>query len=159
MGISINLYRVSPAEKIEDLKTIDLELEKSSEAKVNLYKMTEDLALIFLDEPDPFRDLKTIPYKMLFGNGNQQVPGHPEIGGFIPSSEVRAITEWIGQNKMTDFEGFSKKYDSLSDEVRAQLEEIGSPGKEELYQGYAAPLINFYFAALKENNSVVICGE
>ena len=159
MGVSINLYRVSKAEKLDDLKELNKELENSISTKVDLYKMSEDLAIIFLNEIEPFNDIETIPYKMLFGNSVPIQFDLPQIGGFIPSSDISAITDWIEKHNLKTFEGFSEMHTNLSDEVKTHLQDIDSPDAQELYSGYVKPLINFYSQAIKLNNSVVICGE
>ena len=50
-------------------------------------------------------------------------------------------------------------YDALSQEAKQELEDIGSGDKKSLFEGYVQPLTEFYFAALKDNNAIVICGE
>jgi hypothetical protein len=159
MGISINLYRTPPAESpydIDDLKNV---LESPTIEKVNLYKMTEDLAVIFHDNPEPFNDVETLPYIMLFGAINWQIADIPQIGGFTPTSIVEMVNEWIVENNVLSWEGFQKIYDSLSVESKNQLVDIGSPTKEELYEGYVKPLAEFYSKAHRDNNSIIICGE
>jgi len=157
MGISINLYRVSKAENINELKDLKTELFEAAPKKIDLYKMTEDLAIIFLNQIDPFTDTTTIPYKMLFGNA-VTVTGHPEIGGFIPSSQILTITNWIKEHQIDTPNGFAKMYADLSAAVKAELDDIGSPDHEELYD-YVRPMTSFYLSALEEGNAVIICGE
>ena len=159
MGISINLYRLGKAENILEIKNLETEIEASKSSKVDLYKMTQDLAVIFLNTVNPFDDMKTIPYKMLFGNAVNQTAGWRTIGGFIPSSEINPIVEWITANKVNSVEEFTEMYNGLSGEVKNELYEIGSPDVNELYNGYIKPLMNFYFAAKEGDNSVVVIGE
>jgi hypothetical protein len=47
MGISINLYRVGKAEKLEDLKDLEDQIAQRADTKVDLYKITGDLAVIY----------------------------------------------------------------------------------------------------------------
>jgi hypothetical protein len=159
MGVSINLYRLSKAENISEINNLETEIESEKESKVDLYKMTQDLAVIFLNSVDPFSDVNTIPYKMLFGNPAEATAGWRMIGGFIPSSEINSIVEWISESKVGSFEGFTEMYNNLSEEVKKELYEIGSPDIAELYNGYVRPLTEFYFKAHAENNSVVVSGE
>ena len=72
MGISINLFRVNKAEKLNDLKDLENQISKTTDTRVNLYKITSDLAVIFLNTTDPYSNSNTIPYKMLFGRHAEQ---------------------------------------------------------------------------------------
>ena len=159
MGISINLYGVSKAEKFSELRNPEKEINDPVHKKVDLYKMTQDLAVIFLNKPDPFEDINTIPYKMLFGNFIMETAGDRQVCGFLPTSEISPIVNWINSNKLHNQQGFFDMYNTLSAEVKKELEDIGSPGKEELYNFYVKPLVNFYLSAQKESNSVIITGE
>lgn len=47
VGISINLYRVRKAEKIGELTDLGVQLDKAISTKVDLYKQTGDLLMIF----------------------------------------------------------------------------------------------------------------
>lgn len=159
MGISINLYRIGKAEKIEDIKDLENQIAKTKDTKVDLYKITSDLAVIFLNSTDPFSNQNTIPYKMLFGKKTHQSVSVGEIGGFLPSSEIPEITKWIKTNKIETFEGFSKMYDNLSKEVKKELEEMGTDDKISLFNGYVRPLVVLYFTALENQNSVVFIAQ
>lgn len=159
MGISINLYRLSKAEKLDDIKDLESQIAKTSDTKVDLYKITSDLAIIFLNSTDPYSNQNTIPYKMLFGKKAHQSVNVGEIGGFIPSSEIPEITKWIKTNKIETFDGFSKMYDNLSKEVKKVLDEMGSDEKVSLFNGYVRPLVVLYFTALENQNSVVFIGQ
>jgi hypothetical protein len=158
MGISIKLYAVGKAETIRNLRNIESEL-TACQNKVDLYKMTSDLAVIFANKVDPYEGPMSIQYKILFGYYEPVSAGRWQIGGFIPSSEVPAITNWIKQNKIDSPEGFDKMCDDLSDDVKHELEDMASPDPEDLFTGYVKPLIEFYFKAEKNGNSIVICGE
>jgi hypothetical protein len=159
MGISINLYRISKAEKLEDVKDLESQISKRTDTKVDLYKNTSDLAVIFLNSTDPYSNQNTVPYKMLFGKETHQSVSVGEIGGFLPSSEIPEITKWIKTNKIETFDGFSKMYDNLSKEVKKELEEMGSDDKVSLFNGYVRPLVVLYFTALENQNSVVFIGQ
>jgi hypothetical protein len=157
VGISIVLYRVGKADKIDELSNVEKQMDKSK--SVNLYKITEDLGIIFMNTDDPYSDMEALPYIMLFGNYVEKQVGHRVINGFVSTQQVGTICEWIKKNKIEHFEGFSKIYDNLSKEAKQALEDIGAGDKKELFEGYAKPLTQFYFDALKDKNSVVICGE
>jgi hypothetical protein len=159
MGISIKLYRVSKAERIEELNDLETELENVQRDCVDLYKMTEDLGVIFLNNVDPYIDTDAIGYKVLFGNYTDISAGSRQIGGFIPTSEIPAITAWIKENNLDNFQGFSEMYDNLSSEVNQQLDDIGSPDKKELFDYYLKQLTELYYAAGKSDNSIIICSE
>ncbi|MEO5945737.1 MAG: hypothetical protein ABIP79_02900 [Chitinophagaceae bacterium] len=159
MGISINLYRLGKAEKLEDIKDLENQIAKTTDTKVDLYKITADLAVIFLNSTDPYSNQNTVPYKMLFGKETHQSVSVGEIGGFLPSSEILEITKWIKTNKIETFDGFSKLYDDLSKEVKKELEEMGSDDKVSLFNGYVRPLVVLYFTALENQNSVVFIGQ
>ena len=159
MSISINLYRTPPAASPEEITNLKQVLESTATEKLNLYKMTEDLAVIFHNNPDPFDDTDTFPYIMLFGAISLQMEDLPQVGGFTPTVIVQMIDAWITKNGLTSREGFEKMYDGLSAETKNHLLDIGSPTKEELFEGYVAPLVNFYAKACRENNSVFFCGE
>ena len=159
MSISINLYRVRTAEKLDELADLQIELDKANNYKVDLYKLTGDLCMIFNNSTDPYSGTKTIPYKMIFGHHIEKSIGAREVGGFLPTSEVTKVVEWIMHNKIDTENGFSKVYDNTSEEVKKELEDWGSPNKEELYKLYVKPLVDFYLAALKDKNSIIITGE
>lgn len=159
MGLSINLYRIGKAEKLHDIKDLESQIAKTADTKVDLYKITEDLAVIFLNSTNPYRDTNTIPYKMLYGRIAQQSVSVGEIGGFLPSSEIFEITQWIKTNKIETFDGFSKMYDNLSAEVKKELDEMGTDDKVSLFNGYVRPLVVLYFTALENQNSVVFIGQ
>ncbi len=158
MGISINLYRLGKAEKLSDIKDLESQIARTADTKVNLYKMTEDLALIFMNSTVPYINRDAIPYKMLFGKRAEQRVSVGEVGGFLPSSEVAEITKWIKSNKIETFDGFSAMYDNLSAEVKKELEEIGAEDKASLFSNYVRPLVVLYFTALENQNSVVFIG-
>lgn len=65
MGISINVYLTQKAEKLDDIKDLENQITKTTNTKVDLYKFTSDLAIIFLNSTDPYTNQNTIPYKML----------------------------------------------------------------------------------------------
>jgi hypothetical protein len=157
LGISIVLYRVGKADKIEELSNLDRQMDKSR--SVDLYKITQDLGIIFMNTANPYRNTDALPYKMLFGNYVEKQVGDKTINGFVPVSEVAAICDWIKKHRIDTFQGFERMYDSLSEEAKLELEDIGADGKKPLFDGYVQPLTQFYFAALKEKNSIVICGE
>ncbi|MDR6782311.1 hypothetical protein [Pedobacter africanus] len=157
-GISINLYRVGKAEKFEDLKDIEIQIAKTKDTKVDLYKMTSDLGMIFLNTTDPFINEDTIPYKMLFGRSVRKSVSVGDIGGFLPSSEIIEIAKWIKSNKIETFDGFSKMYDGLSTEVKKELKQLGTEDKVTLFNAYVRPLVILYFTALENQNSVIFIG-
>jgi hypothetical protein len=159
MGISINLYRVRKAEKLDELTDLQVELDKANSSKVDLYKLTGDLCMIFNNDTDSYDETNTIPNKMIFGHHIEKIIGSREVYGFLPTSEVTQVVEWIKQNKIDTENGFSKVYDNTSKEVKKELEDWGSPDKAELYKFYVKPLVDFYLAALKDKNSIVITGE
>jgi hypothetical protein len=158
MGISIKLYAVGKAETIHSLQNIESEL-TACQNKIDLYKMTSDLAVIFANKVDPYEGPMSIQYKILFGYYEPLTAGRWQIGGFIPSSEVSGITNWIKQHKIDSREGFDKMYADLSGDVKQELEDMASPTPEDLFSGYVRPLTEFYFKAEKNGNSIVICGE
>ncbi|GEO09537.1 hypothetical protein SAE01_20330 [Segetibacter aerophilus] len=158
-GISINLYRLAKAEKLEDIKDLEGQLAKTADTKVNLYKITGDIAMIFLNTTDPFSNPTTIPYKMLYGKRAKKSVSVGDVGGFLATTEIPEITQWIKKNKIETFEGFSKVYDNLSKEVKKELEEMGTEDKADLFTGYVRPMVVLYFTALENNNSVVFIGQ
>lgn len=159
MGISINIYRVAKAEKLDDLKDLDNQIARTADTKVDLYKIGEDLAVIFLNSTEPFSNTNTIPYKMLYGKATRKQVTVGEIGGFLPASEVAEITKWLKTNKIETYEGFSKMYDHLSAPVKKLLHEMGADTKVNLFNAYVRPLVVLYFTALENQNSVVFIGQ
>ena len=157
LGISIVLYRVGKAEKVEELLNLEKQMDKLK--SVNLYKITEDLGIIFMNTADPYKDEHALPYKVLFGTHVSKPIGDRVVSGFISTSEVVTICDWIKKTKIESFKGFSKIYDKLSSGAKQALIDIGSEDKKDLFDGYVKPLTEFYFAALKDKNSIVICGE
>ena len=159
MGISINLYRLPKAERLEDIKDLENQIAKTRYTKVDLYQIASDLAVIFLNTTNPYLDQNTIPYKMLYGRKVDLSVNVGEIGGFLPSSEIPKITEWIKNNKIDTFDGFSEMYNNLSLEVKKELEEMGTEDHVILFNSYVRPLVVLYFTALENNNSIVFIGQ
>lgn len=159
MSISISLHRTPTAYDPYEISNLQALLEDSSRESLDLYKMTEDLAIIFHNDPDPFNDTETFPYIMLFGAINPELPDIPQVGGFIPTVIVEMINQWIDKEQISTWDGFEKMYDNLSPESKTQLEEISSPDKKDLYDGYVAPLVKFYRKANEEKNSIFVCGR
>jgi hypothetical protein len=157
MGVSIVLYRVGKADRIEDLYNLDKQMDKSK--SINLYKITQDLGIIFMNTVDPYNDTAAIPFKLLYGTYVEKQVDDRIVNGFVSTLEVATICDWIKKHKIDHFEGFSKMYDSLSKEAKTELEDIGADDKKSLFTGYVQPLTQFYFAAFKDKNSIVICGE
>ena len=159
MGVSINLYRLSKAEKLEDIKELENQIAKTADTKVDLYKITRALYVIFSNSTDPYHNTNSIPYKMLYGKPAEKSVSVGEIGGFLPSSEIPEITKWIKNNKIETFDGFSKMVDNLSADVKGELDKIPSDDKVSLFNGYVRPLVVLYFTALENQNSVVFIGQ
>jgi hypothetical protein len=112
-----------------------------------------------MNTADPFSDTAALPYKMLYGTFVEKQAGDRVINGFISTNEVATICTWIKEHKIDSYEGFAKMYDGLSKEARQELEDIDADDKKGLFDGYVQPLTQFYFAAQKDNNSIVICRE
>ncbi len=157
MGVSIVLYRVTHANNIDELSSSENQIDKSK--SINLYKATEDLGIIFMNTSDPYSDVNALPYKILFGSYVEKQIGDKIFNGFISAQQVVTICDWIKLNKIENLEGFSIMYDSLSEEAKQALEDIGAEDKNGLFEGYVKPLTQFYFDALQDKNSVVVCGE
>ncbi len=155
----MNLYRTDKAEKFEDLIDLENQIARREDTKVDLYKIAGDLAVVLLNNTEPYDDTDSIVYKMLFGRQVRTAVDFAEIGGFLPSSEIPKITAWIKQNGIDTFDGFSKIYDNLSDEVKQWLLDMGTDEKYGLYSGYVRPLVVLYFTALEIENSVIFEGE
>lgn len=156
MSISIILYRVSQAEKIEDLPDLEKQLEDAIDQYIDLYKMYHDLALIFSNSLHPYANSRAIEYRIIFGNPHRLNVGANEIGGFIPSSQISEINKWIKDNRLDTPTGFYKMVQDLSPEVINELNDTGSAAKEDLYL-YVKELTALYNAAEQGNNSIVIC--
>ncbi len=159
MGISIVLYRVDKADEIGDLFNLEKQMDKSK--SVNLYKTTEDMGIIFMNTANPYSDTAALPYKMLFGTFVEMQVDVRAINGFVSTTEVVTICEWIKKHNIDSYDGFATMFDNLSAKAKQALEDIGTGADEMkgLFDGYVHPLTQFYFSALKEKNSIVICGE
>ncbi len=155
----MNLYRTDKAEKFEDLIDVENQLARREDTKVDLYKIAGDLAVVLLNDTDPFNDADTIEYRMLFGQRVRTQVDFADIGGFLPSSEIPKITSWIKEKSLHTYDGFSKIYDNVSEEVRQWLLDMGTDEKYGLYAGYVRPLAILYFTALENENSVIFEGE
>ena len=156
MSISIILYRVTQAEKIEDITDLEKQLEDGMDQYTDLYKMYHDLALIFSNSLHPYANPQAIEYRVIFGNPHRLNVGANEIGGFIPSSQINEINTWIKEKELNSPRGFYKMYSNLSPEVQEELKEISSVSKEDLYL-YVKELTELYEAAEQGHNSIVIC--
>lgn len=158
-GISIHLYRTDKAESIDDLKDLDEQIAKRADTELNLEVFGEDLALIFLNNTDPFIDQKSIPIRMMYGFRVQKSTKNWLIGGFLPYSEVVKIAAWIKENKFDTYDGFSKAYDNLSLEVKKQLLDFESPSKSSLFNQFVRPLSVLYFTAVENQNAIIFVGD
>ncbi|HVG41311.1 MAG TPA: hypothetical protein VM888_06845 [Chitinophagaceae bacterium] len=112
-----------------------------------------------MNTEDIYSNEQALPYKMLFGTYVSKPIGDRVVNGFVNTSEVETICKWIRISKIESFEGFSKVYNNLSSDTKQALVDIGSEDMKDLFKGYVKPLTEFYFAALKHKNSIVICGE
>lgn len=159
MGVSIVLYRADKADKIDDLSDLEKQMDKSK--SVNLYKNTEDLGIVFMNSANPYSDTAALSYKILFGNYVEKEIDYRVINGFVSTTEVVTICDWIKKHNIDNYEGFETMFDNLSKEAKQALEDIGvgADDKKGLFDGYVQPLTQFYFSALKDKNSIVICGE
>ena len=159
MGISIVLYRADKADKIDDLSDLEKQMDKSK--SVNLYKITEDLGIIFMNTANPYSDTTALPYKILFGNYVEKEIDYRVINGFLSTKEVVTICDWIKKHNIDIYEGFETMFDNLSKEAKQALEDIGVSADEKkgLFDAYVQPLTQFYFSALKDKNSILLCGE
>jgi len=159
LGVSIVLYRADKADKIDDLSDLEKQMDKSK--SVNLYKNTEDLGIVFMNSANPYSDTAALSYKILFGNYVEKEIDYRVINGFVSTTEVVTICDWIKKHNIDNYEGFETMFDNLSKEAKQALEDIGvgADDKKGLFDGYVQPLTQFYFSALKDKNSIVICGE
>jgi hypothetical protein len=159
LGISIVLYRVDKADKIDDLSNLEKQMDKSK--SVNLYKDTEYLGIIFMNKANPYNDTAALAYKILFGNYVEKEIGYRVINGFVSTTEVVTICDWIKKYDIDSYKGFETMFDNLSKHAKQALEDIGVGADEKkcLFDAYVQSLTQFYFSALKDNNSIVICGE
>jgi hypothetical protein len=159
LGISIVLYRADKADKIDDLSDLEKQMDKSK--SVNLYKITEDLGIIFMNTANPYSDTTALPYKILFGNYVEKEIDYRVINGFLSTKEVVTICDWIKKHNIDIYEGFETMFDNLSKEAKQALEDIGvgADEKKGLFEAYVQPLTQFYFSALKDKNSILLCGE
>ena len=157
MGISIVLYRVATANEFEELKNLTSQIDPSK--SVNLYQVTQDLGIIFMNTANPYRNTMTVQYRMLYGKYLDEKAGNRIINGFVSSKEIISICEWIRNTKVDTYDGFSQMYDNLSKDALQELIEIGADDKESLFSAYIQPLTLFYLSALEEKNSIIICGE
>jgi hypothetical protein len=159
LGISIVLYIADKADKIDDLSDLEKQMDKSK--SVNLYKITEDLGIIFMNTANPYSDTTALPYKILFGNYVEKEIDYRVINGFLSTKEVVTICDWIKKHNIDIYEGFETMFDNLSKEAKQALEDIGvgADEKKGLFEGYVQPLTQFYFSALKDKNSILLCGE
>ena len=159
MGISIVLYIADKADKIDDLSDLEKQMDKSK--SVNLYKITEDLGIIFMNTSNPYSDTTALPYKILFGNYVEKEIDYRVINGFLSTKEVVTICDWIKKHNIDIYEGFETMFDNLSKEAKQALEDIGvgADEKKGLFEAYVQPLTQFYFSALKDKNSILLCGE
>jgi hypothetical protein len=159
LGISIVLYRADKADKIDDLSDLEKQMDKSK--SVNLYKIKEDLGIIFMNTANPYSDTTALPYKILFGNYVEKEIDYRVINGFLSTKEVVTICDWIKKHNIDIYEGFETMFDNLSKEAKQALEDIGvgADEKKGLFEAYVQPLTQFYFSALKDKNSILLCGE
>lgn len=158
-SIYLYLYGVRKAEKIEDIKDLKVELNKAKSTKVDLHRMRRDLFIIFNDTTDINSYENAIPSIMLVGNPVEDGAIESDVRGFVPTSEVSKVVDWIKHNKIDTEAGFLNLYQNASTAVKQELDVKGTPSKDELYKYYVKPLVNFYFAALKDQKSVVVIGE
>lgn len=158
MSVSILLYRVGTAAKIDELVDLEQQLESGDARNADLYKMYHELAFVFSNSVTPFSDQKAIEYRVIFGTPHRLNVGNNEVCGFISSSEVVELNAWIKSNQLNTPRGFFKMYDNLSADVLEVMEEFSTAEREDLYV-YVKELTDLYEAAEQENNSIVVCAE
>ena len=88
---------------------------------VNLYKNTEDLGIIFMNTANPYSDTEALPYKILFGNYVEKEIGYRVINGFVSTSEVVILCDWIKKHNIDSCDGFETMFDNLSKEAKQAL--------------------------------------
>jgi hypothetical protein len=157
VSISIVLYSVPSVENVNDLHITQEQIQQSD--SVNLYKITEDLCIIFNNSTEPYEDTEALPYKAIFGNFVNVDVGDITVNGFVSTAEVSKICDWIKENEIEKFDGFSKIYNSISEDAMQLLREIGSDPKEALFAAYVKPLTDFYFKVFNDKSAIIVCGQ
>ena len=160
MDIAFRLYRIKGAEHIDHIEELEKELEIASEYYVDLHDFYQ-IDKIVTNKVDFDKEVeKSIPFKFIYGNLEVQQVGKHYINGYLPSTEIKSIVDWIKELRINTLEGFYLMYDNLPDDVKDLLRNqsaILSP--EVIYYLYIKPMTEFYFDALKNNNSVILSGN
>jgi hypothetical protein len=169
MSVSTKLCRVSNAENIEEFADI-AKLIKDAPT-VHLDRAATTLSMVFLNTADPYPYLNLqshIIYKVVDGNyisPDDETPEaeqawcdkyeHTGIFGFLPTSEIPSINQWMIDNNLENEEGFKQFCDILSEEVKQELHEMGTSDPYDDLYGYVEGLVQFYKAAEKERNAIL----
>lgn len=159
MGVSIKLYRIKKANEIEEVESLENELEKAEKNQVDLYKVYHDILMVLQNNIEPYEGEKNNEKKVIFGNKINIQAGYRQCVGFIPTNEIKDINEWIKSRGIETKEGFAQIHDDLGEEVKQELKDFCSPDKNEMFEFYIEKLVSFYWQAEVDENSVVICAE
>jgi hypothetical protein len=158
MGVSIYLKRIDSAEDINKVLNLEQKVADSQRPTLNIERAGQDLAIIFTNKPNFDSDIKHVAFRALYGNPVNVSAGGYSIGGFVPTSQVKEICDWLRSSKLTTEAGFEVFCDKLSKESHTELEDIGDEDKMSLYEYRVKPLVQFYLEAEKEHNSIVLYG-
>jgi len=162
---NFRLYRIVGADHIDHITELEKEIEKASDTFVELHIIINPLYKILLNKNYPFdkETEKSIPHKFIGGNKESQSVGKHDIYGYLANNEIKEITDWIVETRINTLDGFILMYDSLSDDVREGLynEDLYPVplSAEVIFFLYVKPMTAFYFDALENKNSVVLCGN
>lgn len=159
MSISITLHRVSIAESINDIKNLKDVLYKEETHTIRLYKTDHPfLAIAFVNKEDPYEEFTHLGLKAVYGNLTEYEDYTLCIGGFLASSEVKLVADWLLDLNMTTPADFESYYDQLSPGVKQQLSEWNDAPLEGVFENLIRPLISFYNEAKMANESIVLTG-
>lgn len=158
--MSVVLHGVRDFSSIENESDLEEQIEANIESSVDLYKIFTDLAMVLTNNVEPFDQMDSSGFKVVMGVAGK---GQLEIGsrgviGVLTNNQASEIFDWLRSLNINTEDKFYEFYDKLDEEVKETLVSYGSE-KDELFEGYLAPLLAFYEMVAQEKKAIIFCME
>jgi hypothetical protein len=160
MGMSLVMYGIRDSNSIQTENDLEEQIESNLDTSVNLYKIYTDLAMVLTNNVEPFDMTDSMGFKAVMGIAGK---GQLEIGwrgvvGFLTNNQASEVLDWLKSLNINSEDTFLEFYDKLDEEVKETLSDYGSE-KDELFEGYLKPLLEFYNMVVQEKKAIIFCVE
>ncbi len=131
---------------------------------VDLYKLYQDIIIFLSNQVEPFPDEKNVKTYPVFGNpkhmkfikkltnGNREY----QIVGFLDVTDVEKVNSFLNSNGLDKKENVQEYFDTLDNEVKAELEILLDDRIVWELHGYLESLVKFFKECANNKNEVVI---